>query len=260
MTSPAAPSRPRRLLAVLLTAVAISAVSVLPASAAAPAEEQDFVTRINQARANKGKPALAICAGVVDVARAWSDREAARNAGRNMQHNPDYAKQMPTGWTRAAENIAWGSGYYATVAHLHDALMNSDGHRANILGDFTHIGVGVTLVGSGSSAQMYVTQNFGKYPNGCGGSTTPPPSGSITLSVAKGTWDSRTKSKAVLKWSGASGSKVDVRRDGQVIKTTGNDGGWNDKFDVLLSPGTTYAYQVCQAGTGTCSPSTSVTF
>ena len=257
MTSPVRSLR-SRLLAVAITALALAGVAALPASAASATDEQDFVTRINQERTSRGKPALAVCSGIVDVARAWSDKRAATN--NQVGHNPDYSKQIPSGWTKAAENVAWGSGGNATVEVLHKALMNSPGHKDNILGDFTHIGVGVTLKGSGSSLEMYVTQNFGKYPSGCGGSSPPPPSGSITLSVTKGTYDSGTKSKAVLKWSGASGSDVDVWRGASKIKTTSNDGGWNDKFGALVPAGTTYSYKVCQAGTTTCSPSTSVTF
>ena len=63
---------------------------------------------------------------------------------------------MPRGWTRAAENVAYGYNVTSVV----DAWMNSPGHRANILGDFTHIGVGVA---KGSDGQLYYVQNFGKY-------------------------------------------------------------------------------------------------
>ena len=56
----------------------------------------------------------------------------------------------------AAENIAGGqtSGIFA-----HYALMNSKGHRVNILGDYKYIGVGVVF---GGSLSTYLTQNFYK--------------------------------------------------------------------------------------------------
>ena len=249
MTSPLTLRLSRALIACLV-ALVIGAVVAVPASAALPSAEQDFVTRINQERTSRSLKALTVCGGLVDVARAWSDKRAATS--NHVGHNPSYTSQIPTGWTRAAENVAWGSGTNASVAVLHRALMNSSGHRANILGDFTHIGVGVTVV----SNEMYVTQNFGKYPNGCGGGTTT----SITLTVTKGTWDNGTKSKAILKWSGASGSYVDVYRNGAKIKPTANDGGWNDKFSVKLAAGTVHGYKVCTSGTSTCSATKSVTF
>ena len=252
----------RRSLVALLIALAVSTAAALPASAASAVDEQDFVTRINNERTSRGLNALTVCGGIVDVARAWSDQRAA--SSNQIGHNPSYSNQMPSGWTRAAENVAWGSGSNATVAVLHQALMNSQGHKDNILGDFTHIGVGVTIKGSGTSKEMYVTENFGKYPNGCGGGTSepppPPPSGSIKLTVTKGTYSDGTKSKATLKWSGASGSNVDVFRDGTKLRTTANDGKDTDKLGVLLSPGTVKSYKVCQASTTTCSPTVSVTF
>ena len=250
----------RRSLVALVLALAVSTAAALPASAASAVDEQDFVTRINNERTSRGLNALTVCGGIVDVARAWSDQRAATN--NHIGHNPSYSSQMPSGWTRAAENVAWGSGSNATVAVLHQALMNSQGHKDNILGDFTHIGVGVTIKGSGTSKEMYVTENFGKYTS-CGGGTTPPPpppSSSIKLTVTKGTYKNDTRSKATLKWSGASGSNVDVFRNGSKIMTTANDGKEVDKLTVLLTPGTVQSYKVCQASTTTCSPTVSVTY
>jgi hypothetical protein len=61
-----------------------------------------------------------------------------------------------------------------------------------------------------------------------------------------------------LTWSGATSTNVDIHRNGPVIATTANDGFYTD------SPGTrghgTYTYQVCNAGTQTCSNQVTVTF
>jgi hypothetical protein len=61
-----------------------------------------------------------------------------------------------------------------------------------------------------------------------------------------------------LTWSGATSTKVDVYRDGVVIVTTANDGSFID------STGDTgrarYTYEVCEAGTSTCSNNAKVTF
>ena len=61
-----------------------------------------------------------------------------------------------------------------------------------------------------------------------------------------------------LKWRGAISANVDVYRDGNVIATTPNDGLYDD------STGTTgqasFMYQVCEAGTQTCSNTVTVNF
>jgi hypothetical protein len=250
------------LLALTLTAVVSIAI---PASAASATDEQGFVDKINQERTSRGLRALIFDMQIRDVARAWSDQMASSG---NFVHNPNYSQQIPAGWSRAGENIAWGSGTSATVAVLHQALMDSPGHRANILGDFTRVGVGVTV----SGGKMWVTEDFGKYANDPvpgGGGTTPPasttttttaPAASITLTVTKGTYNSGTMSKSVLRWSGAGGSRVDVYRNGAVAVTTANDGQWVDKAGTKLPAGTVRSYKVCAAGTSSCSPTRSVSF
>lgn len=53
-----------------------------------------------------------------------------------------------TGYTSApcwhvGENLAWGSGEYGTVRSIFRAWMASTEHRANILGDYTEVGLNV---------------------------------------------------------------------------------------------------------------------
>jgi hypothetical protein len=61
-----------------------------------------------------------------------------------------------------------------------------------------------------------------------------------------------------LKWREATSTDIDVYRDGTLIVTTPNDGSYID------STGDTgrarYTYQVCEAGTQTCSNKATVTF
>jgi hypothetical protein len=130
------------------------------AYAASSAAERQFVDLINQDRAASGKPALAVHPDLVTVARNWTDSMIAdgKGCGGSLVHNPDYTEQYPSGWTRAAENVACGQ----SVESLHRALMSSSGHRANILGDFNQIGVGVSVDSRGT---MWVTQNFMKHPD-----------------------------------------------------------------------------------------------
>jgi hypothetical protein len=86
-------------------------------------------------------------------------------------------------------------------------------------------------------------------------SATPTP-GQITL-TARG-YKVQGRHTVDLSWSGATGSNVDIYRNGVVVTTTGNDGFYTD------SPAgrghATYTYKVCQAGTQTCSNQVTVTF
>ena len=64
--------------------------------------------------------------------------------------------------------------------------------------------------------------------------------------------------KADLAWSGATSANVDVYRDGTLVATTANDGAYTDNIDQRGSA--TYTYQVCEAGTSTCSNEAIVDF
>lgn len=64
--------------------------------------------------------------------------------------------------TALGENIAWGTGSLGTVRNIFSAWIDSPGHRANILGDFKEIGIGLrvgTLEGQ-RGAHVW-TQEFG---------------------------------------------------------------------------------------------------
>ena len=61
-----------------------------------------------------------------------------------------------------------------------------------------------------------------------------------------------------LSWSGASSSKVDIYRNSARIATTANDGFYTDR--ILGHGQGSFTYQVCNAGTQTCSNQVTVTF
>lgn len=67
----------------------------------------------------------------------------------------------------------------------------------------------------------------------------------------------RNKAYADLAWTGASGTYVDVYRNGTLITTTANDGFYTNNLNKLRG---TFIYRVCEAGTSTCSNEASVTF
>jgi uncharacterized protein YkwD len=60
------------------------------------------------------------------------------------------------------ENIAYGTGGYATPESIVDSWMNSPGHKANILHrSFEEIGIGVALGAPGQDGGATYTTNFG---------------------------------------------------------------------------------------------------
>jgi hypothetical protein len=82
--------------------------------------------------------------------------------------------------------------------------------------------------------------------------TGTPTAATITLTASTRKFD--TYWGAYLKWSGASGTTVDIYRNGVKAINTTNDGAWNQ---ALRTAGT-YTFKLCNAGTTVCSPDVSV--
>ena len=80
--------------------------------------------------------------------------------------------------------------------------------------------------------------------------------GGISLSASG--YKVRGLKKADLEWSGANATNVDVYRDGGLMTATANDGAYTDNIDQR--GGGSYTYQVCEAGTDTCSNEAVVAF
>ncbi|MBO5733442.1 MAG: copper amine oxidase [Clostridia bacterium] len=64
------------------------------------------------------------------------------------------AKKQNIRFSAIGENLAMGA---QNSLYMHELLMNSEGHRANLLSDFTHMGTGVAF---GDDGTPYLTQNF----------------------------------------------------------------------------------------------------
>lgn len=73
--------------------------------------------------------------------------------------------------------------------------------------------------------------------------------GDLSLSVT--TYKVQGNKYADLAWSGATSTNVDVYRNGNLVATTANDGAYTD--GPLGKGGGSASYQVCEAGTSTCS-------
>ena len=152
--------RPVSCVLALLLAAAVLLVGAGPASAG----EGGTIKRLaNAARADAGLDPLTRDSALDRLARKWAYKIA---ADRELSHNPDLAEQVPEGWQGIGENVAMG---YPTGAEMHRGWMSSDGHRANILGDYTHIGIAFVVV-DGTS---WGVQVFAKYPSGVRPTATP---------------------------------------------------------------------------------------
>lgn len=139
---------------------AASAATVTTAQAAI---EDRIFALANEARAAAGVGQLQRLGGLDSVARGWSQNLASGSSA--LSHNPSYSSQIPSGWSTAAENVAWinDGGQYSgeqVAQAIHQGWMNSTGHRENLLNAaFTHLGVGVVQGPNG----YYATQNFATY-------------------------------------------------------------------------------------------------
>ncbi|WP_270935320.1 CAP domain-containing protein [Falsiroseomonas oryzae] len=128
---------------------------------------------INRARAEAGRDPLAFDAELVSSAGRHSDWMVANDVfSHTGAGGSSPAARMTAdgyGWRAAGENIACIAGGSAAtldaadVERLHTMLMNSSGHRANILnGTFTEIGLGITQGDYRGMPAIFVTENFGR--------------------------------------------------------------------------------------------------
>lgn len=120
--------------------------------------EQQMFNLVNQERANAGLPLLQFDYPLVRIARMKSqDMVDNHYFGHNSPTygSPfDMMKSAGITYSYAGENIAGAP----SVQSAHTALMNSPGHRANILNpNYTRIGIGID---TGGSYGMMFTQEF----------------------------------------------------------------------------------------------------
>jgi hypothetical protein len=137
----------------VLAAVALMFSLLPPAPAAAVVNssvEHEFLQLLNNERTSRGLRALQPRSDMTEVSRAWSKRMA---DAVTLSHNPNFGTQICC-WSAIGENVGRG----VSVGSIHTALMNSDGHRRNLLDTrWTHVSVGVEVDAVG---RIWVTQNF----------------------------------------------------------------------------------------------------
>jgi serralysin len=137
--------------------------------------EQLFLELINTERAKVGAQPLAFDGSLNTAAELHSQWMIATDtfshtgsSGTSATQRMVNAGYALTGSWMTGENIAWASlrgdpGYVDEVYLLHTNLMNSSGHRANILNaSFREIGVGYEIGQYGSYTGAFVTEDFAK--------------------------------------------------------------------------------------------------
>ena len=123
------------------------------------AQEQKMANLLNQDRNNNGLGALTLDEELCRIARIKS---------ADMRDNRYFAHESPTygrvgemlrhfgyRFSAAGENIA----HHANVDKAQAAFMSSQGHRQNILGGWTKMGIGIVTDANG---YIYATQIFAK--------------------------------------------------------------------------------------------------
>jgi hypothetical protein len=106
----------------------------------ASAEANSLFTLVNQARASNGLAPLDFASDLTAVA---ARRASIMAESRSLTHTPDLGGEVCC-WTWIGENVAFAG----SVQAVHEVLMNSAPHRANILnGDADDIGVAVVKSG-----------------------------------------------------------------------------------------------------------------
>lgn len=137
------------------------------AGAPAAVQARAMLCMTNFAREGAGEPPLAGLPMLDRAARGKSadilrcdqfDHEA---CGREFSH---WFERVGYGGrcTALGENIAWGSGSLGSVRNIFRAWIGSPGHRANILGRFEEIGIGLRVGNLEGNRGAHVwTQEFG---------------------------------------------------------------------------------------------------
>lgn len=96
--------------------------------------EGDFASRINSVRSAEGLGALQRSGSLDSYARDW-----ARQMGQNGSLDHSNIGSLLGPWGAVGENVGVGG----SVSVIFDALVGSSGHYHNMVGEWTHMGVGV---------------------------------------------------------------------------------------------------------------------
>jgi uncharacterized protein YkwD len=120
-------------------------------------QAQELYSFVNNERAANGLGPVGWNDQLGGLAQGWSEHMA--GTGDFSHQNLDALFDNPaySGFSGLGENIIH-AGCGASSASLHQAWMSSPLHRANILGNFNAIGIGVACNGG----DLYAAEEFGR--------------------------------------------------------------------------------------------------
>ncbi|MGH2722617.1 MAG: CAP domain-containing protein [Actinomycetota bacterium] len=113
------------------------------------AAERQFFNFVNQERSRAGLSRLELDMRLVEKARLHSKRMSAAN---RPFHSVNLAALAPGKWRVIGENV----GVSRSADALHARFMESASHKANILGHYDRLGVGVVV----ADGRLWVTEHF----------------------------------------------------------------------------------------------------
>ncbi|NMP30405.1 S8 family serine peptidase [Thalassotalea sp. M1531] len=188
------------------------------------------------------------------VGAAFEDRAAITSASTASVDisTSDYGYMSGTSMaTPAVSGVAalvWSNFPSCTGEEIRSAL-KATAQDSGAAGHDVNFGHGIVKA---KAASDYLTAN------GCAGGDNGggEPGGDFTLS-ANG-YKVKGSQRVDLTWAGSSAANVDVYRDGSVIATTSNNGSYTDNLN--RKGGGSYDYQICDAGTSTCTTTVTVNF
>ena len=150
--------------------------------------------------------------------------------------------------------LVWSNHPTCTGEEIRDAL-KATAMDAGATGKDDFFGYGIVQA---ADMNDYLTQNGCAGGNGGGDNGGGDTGGTGDLTLTATGYKVKGAQRVDLSWTDATSSNVDVYRNGNMIATTANDGAYTDALNV--KGGGSYSYQVCEAGTTTCSASVSVVF
>jgi hypothetical protein len=142
----------RRWLSIFVVAALATAGLGLSAGADSATEGQ-FLSKINATRSANGLGSLTVDGGL--HSHALNHTQDMMDANEIFHStSAELGAAGGSGWSKIAENVGRGD----TVDSLHNAFMDSAGHKKNILGDYNYVGIGTGT----KDGRLYVTVVFMK--------------------------------------------------------------------------------------------------
>jgi len=184
---------------------------------AATYSNSEMLCLVNKQRVKYGLSPLGLSADLTNSAQEHSDDQAYMN---DMSHNGSDGSDPGTRiqdygykWQACAENVAFG--YPGNEKKVMKAWMQSPGHRANILGPYTHFGSAVAYSGS----TPYYTQDFGSNNDPGNFPECPDDSSSDDDSSSEDSTQSSNMFQGGLHWRNVGGGGGGRRHQQNVIST-----------------------------------------